>query len=72
MNDNYLKDATLQELKEVSQGCNEEVKELRRGINYESRQDAPNYRLICEMANDALEQTNLILAITREINSRRR
>jgi hypothetical protein len=70
MNDNYLKDATLQELMRVLQACNEEVNELKRGINYESGKDAPNYRLICQMANDALEQINLILTIKLEINSR--
>ena len=70
MNYNYLKDATLQELMRVFQVCNEEVNELKRGIKYESRKDAPNYRLIRQIANDALEQINLILIIKLEINSR--
>ena len=70
MNENYLKDATLQELMRVLQACNEEVNELKRGIKRESGKDAPNYRLIRQMANDVLEQTNLILIIKLEINSR--
>lgn len=72
MNYNYLKDASLHELMRVFQVCNEEVKELKRGIKYESGKDAPNYRLIRQMANDALDQTNLILIINLEINLRKR
>ena len=70
MNYNYLKDATLEELRRVFQVCNEEVNELKRGIKYESGKDAPNYRLIRQIGNDALEQINLILIIKLEINSR--